>query len=376
MGLRRRVAYGWQLARSPAASRGTAAQTPERTWTLDAVGRPTASKWDDIGRAQRGRLELNANHIIFVLFAPQSQQPPPLTQGMREDLILLAMGTFETERPLALQWPAWWEGHHKSILLSPAVAPLSTSKLPLAMHGNVGWQPDGGVYQQQADFVSKDMGPTPLVDWALEAAAKLRALATMEPWPIPDGVVPTALLDFLKAIGVRGDAVAAVAAALVSIQCEAARSLEIAKARANAALYALLGVPQSGTVTAGNTSTTACQQCSEPVTAVFLVRPGTKYADRIIDKASVEATARLQEAIGAKGVHVTAELRAVGALHRTHGAAVCLVCAAFEITHCRLVAAGVIQLPTAVTESQVREQMRLERQGVAKWASRLLRYHA
>ena len=60
------------------------------------------------------------------------------------------------------------------------------------------------------------------------------------------GVVPAALLDFLKAIGVRGDAVVEVAAALVSIQCEAARSLEIAKARANAALYALLGILQPG----------------------------------------------------------------------------------------------------------------------------------
>ena len=39
-----------------------------------------------------------------------------------------------------------------------------------------------------------------------------------------------------------------VAAALVSIQCEAARNLEIAKARANAALYALLGVLQLGAV--------------------------------------------------------------------------------------------------------------------------------
>ena len=40
----------WRLARWPAASRGAAARSPERTWTLDAVGRPTASKWDDIGR--------------------------------------------------------------------------------------------------------------------------------------------------------------------------------------------------------------------------------------------------------------------------------------------------------------------------------------
>ena len=37
---------------------------------------------------------------------------------------------------------------------------------------------------------------------------------------MPDGVVPAALLDFLKAIGVRSDAVIEVAAALVSIQCE------------------------------------------------------------------------------------------------------------------------------------------------------------
>ena len=63
-----------------------------------------------------------------------------------------------------------------------------------------------------------------------------------------------ALLDFLKAIGVRGDAEIDVAAALVSIQCEAARNLEIAKARANAALYALLGVLQPGAVDAGSTS--------------------------------------------------------------------------------------------------------------------------
>ena len=75
------------------------------------------------------------------------------------------------------------------------------------MYGNVGWQPNGGVYHQQADFISKDMGPAPLVAQACEAATKLRALATSEPWPMPDGVVPAALLDFLKAIGVWGDAV-------------------------------------------------------------------------------------------------------------------------------------------------------------------------
>ena len=73
-------AAGWHLARSPTALRGMAARSPERTWTLDAIGRPTASKWEDIGRAQRGRLELNRHHINFVLFAPRSQQPPTLTQ--------------------------------------------------------------------------------------------------------------------------------------------------------------------------------------------------------------------------------------------------------------------------------------------------------
>ena len=131
-------AAGWRLARSPTASRGTAARSPERAWTLDAVGRPTASKWEDIGWAQCGRLELNRHHINFVLFAPRSQQPPTLTQDWRDDLIRLALSTLEAERPLALQWPAWWEGNKNIVLLSPAVTPLSTSKLPLAMYGNVG----------------------------------------------------------------------------------------------------------------------------------------------------------------------------------------------------------------------------------------------
>ena len=263
-----------------------------------------------------------------------SNVPPTLTQDWREDLIRLALGTFEAERPLALQWPVWWEGNVKSILLSPALTPLSTSKLPLAMYGNVGWQPDGCVYHQQADFISKDMGPAPLVARAHEAATKLRALATSEPWPMPDGVIPAALIDFLKAIGVRSDAVIEIAAALVSIQCEAARNLEIAKARANAALYALLGVLQPGAVAVGNsTRTTACQQCSEPIAAAFLVMPGTRYTNLIIDGASAKAKKRLQEAIGTAGVHVKAELNAINALHRTHGAAVCLVCAALEITH-------------------------------------------
>ena len=81
-----------------------------------------------------------------------------------------------------------------------------------------------------------------------------------------------------------------VAAALVSGQCEAARSLEIAKARANlyAALYALLGVLLPGAIAAGPISTTACQKCSEPVAAAFLVKAGTKYADRIIDGVSAK----------------------------------------------------------------------------------------
>ena len=96
--------------------------------------------------------------------------------------------------------------------------------------------------------------------------------------------------------------------------------------------------------------------------------PGTKYADRIIDGASAKLSEekRLQEAIGTVGVHVKAELNAVDALHRMHGAAVGLVCAAIEITHCRLVAGGVIEVSTAVTAEQVHQQMRLERRGVAK----------
>ena len=102
----------------------------------------------------------------------------------------------------------------------------------------------------------------------------------------------------------------------MSIQCEAARNREIAKARANAALYALLGVLQPGAVAAGSTSTTACQECSEPVAAAFLVLPGMKYADRIIAGASAKAKEHLQEAIGTAGVHVTAELNAVDALQR------------------------------------------------------------
>ena len=84
---------GWRIARSPTASRGTAARSLEQTWMLDAVGRPTASKWDDIGRAQRGRLKLNRHHIIFVLFVPSSQHPPIPTHDMREDLTRLALGT-------------------------------------------------------------------------------------------------------------------------------------------------------------------------------------------------------------------------------------------------------------------------------------------
>ena len=136
------------------------------------------------------------------------------------------------------------------------------------------------------------MGPAPLVARAHEAATKLRALATSEPWPMLHGVVPAALLDFLKAIGVRSDAVIEVAADLVSIQCEVARNLETAKARANAALYALLGVLQPGVVAAGNTTTTACQECSESEVAAFLVMPGMKYADRIINGFQAVSTAK------------------------------------------------------------------------------------
>ena len=116
-----------------------------------------------------------------------------------------------------------------------------------------------------------------------------------------------------------------VAAALVSAQCEAARSLEIAKARANAALYALLGVLLPGAIAAGPISTTtACQQCFKPVAAAFQVMAGTKYADRIIDGVSAKGKAkkRLQKAIGTAGVHVTAEFDAVDTFHRSHGVAV------------------------------------------------------
>ena len=69
------------------------------------------------------------------------------------------------------------------------------------------------------------------------------------------------------------------------------------------------------------------------IAAAFLVMPGTRYTNRIIDGASATAKKRLQDAIGTAGAHVKAELNAVDALHPAHGAAVCLVCAALEITH-------------------------------------------
>ena len=99
--------------------------------------------------------------------------------------------------------------------------------------------------------------------------------------------------------------------------------------------------------------------------------PGMKYADQIIAGASAKAKKHLHEAIGTAGVHVAAELNAVDALRRKHGAAVCLACAALEITHRRLVAGGVIEASTAVTAEQVHhEQMRLERRGVAKMGAK------
>ena len=55
--------------------------------------------------------------------------------------------------------------------------------------------------------------------------------------------------------------------------------MEIAKARANAALYALLGVLLPGAIAAGPISTTACQKCSEPVAAAFVVKAGTKLCN-------------------------------------------------------------------------------------------------
>ena len=70
-----------------------------------------------------------------------------------------------------------------------------------------------------------------------------------------------------------------------------------------------------GAVAAGSITTTACQECSEPVAAAFLVLPGMKYADRIIAGASAKAKEHLQEAIGTAGVHVTAELDAKDAFH-------------------------------------------------------------
>ena len=66
------------------------------------------------------------------------------------------------------------------------------------------------------------------------------------------------------------------------------------------------------------------------------------------------------------------ELNAVDALRRTHGAAVCLVCAAKEITHRRLVAGGITEASMSVTGEQVHEQMRLERRGMAKMGAQAL----
>ena len=97
--------------------------------------------------------------------------------------------------------------------------------------------------------------------------------------------------------------------------------------------------------------------------------PSTKYTDRIIDGGS--AKAKLETSPRGdwycRSPRHAAELNAVDALQWTHGAAVCLVCAAIEITHHRLVASGVIEASTAVTAEQVHEQMRLaEGRGVAK----------
>jgi hypothetical protein len=70
---------------------------------------------------------------------------------------------------------------------------------------------------------------------------------------------------------------------------------------------------------------------------------------------SAKAKKRLQKAIGTAGVHVTAELDAEDAFHRSHRVAVCLVCAAKVITHRCLVSGGIIEASKGVTADQVRE---------------------
>ena len=53
------------------------------TWALDSIGRPTATVWDNVGAAQRGRLQANRSQVTVVLFAPPESEPAPLTAAER-----------------------------------------------------------------------------------------------------------------------------------------------------------------------------------------------------------------------------------------------------------------------------------------------------
>ena len=148
---------------------------------------------------------------------------------------------------------------------------------------------------------------------------------------MPDGVVPSQLPIFLRAIGVRAGDVCRAITRIMTAQCSATHWAEMARARSLASHLCQLGVYAPTLTGVSNLRHAFCAACGHPATRLVHVVTDksaecNKLLWKILDRQELEYKQRLPEA---------AAEAATEALHnemRTAGAIACLACAAKAIT--------------------------------------------
>ena len=106
---------------------------------------------------------------------------------------------------------------------------------------------------------------------------------------VPDGVVPSALVDFLVAIGVRRGEARETAARTVAATCEAVQRTSLARARETAAQLDGLGVHAPELLGGASRPTAQCDTCDDVARWLFHVKAGTVAGDMAVRLAAWRA---------------------------------------------------------------------------------------
>ena len=143
---------------------------------------------------------------------------------------------------------------------------------------------------------------------------------------VPDGVVPSALVDFLVGVGVRRGEAREIAARIVAATCEAVQRASLARAREMAEQLGGMGVHAPELLGGAGRPTAQCDTCDDVARWLFHVSGGTPAGDESVRLAGARGGEVAARRVPPERRNLVRE--AVKRMHEGHGAVVCVVCAA------------------------------------------------